>query len=232
MSTKRWKTHRFAILAGLGLVGATSACSTVSPDEMDTGLAALRAEMMEEMEAGDEQVSQELGSRIGSVEQRLSQLESDLQEMEREFEVTVQRLEDQLRFDVPVYFGFDESELSPDAAPILDRFASVAQQYYPEALITVEGFTDPSGSAAYNQTLGQRRADAVRQYLVENGSVNDQRVRAVSYGEDSSRLVQPDATGPGQDGWQNRRVVLVIDHQGTAPAQATDEQSTEEQGTR
>ena len=232
MSTKRWKTHRFAILAGLGLVGATSACSTVSPDEMDTGLAALRAEMMEEMEAGDQQVSQELGSRIGSVEQRLSQLESDLQEMEREFEVTVQRLEDQLRFDVPVYFGFDESELTAEAAPILDRFASVAQQYYPEALITVEGFTDPSGSAAYNQTLGQRRADAVRQYLVENGSVNDQRVRAVSYGEDSSRLVQPDATGPGQDGWQNRRVVLVIDHQGTPPAQATDEQGTEAQGTR
>lgn len=232
MSTTRWKTHRFAILAGLGLVGATSACSTVSPEEMDTGLAALRAEMMQEMEAGDEQVSQRLGSRINSVEQRLSQLESDLQEMEREFEVTVQRLEDQLRFDVPVYFGFDESELSPQAAPILDRFASVVQQYYPEALITVEGFTDPSGSAAYNQTLGQRRADAVRQYLVENGSVNDQRVRAVSYGEDSSRLVQPSATGPGQDGWQNRRVVLVIDHQGTPPAQATDEQGTEEQGTR
>lgn len=226
MSTKRWKTHRFAILAGLGLVGATSACSTVSPDEMDTGLAALRAEMMEEMEAGDEQVSQQLGSRINSVEQRLSQLESDLQEMEREFEVTVQRLEDQLRFDVPVYFGFDESELSRDAAPILDRFASVVQQYYPEALITVEGFTDPSGSAAYNQTLGQRRADSVRQYLVQNGSVNDERVRAVSYGEDSSRLVQPSATGPGQDGWQNRRVVLVIDHQGSAPAQATDEQGT------
>lgn len=230
MNTNRLKTHRFAILAGLGLVGATSACSTVSPDEMDTGLSALRAEMMEEMEAGDEQVSQELGSRIGSVEQRLSQLESDLQEMEREFEVTVQRLEDQLRFDMPVYFGFDEADLTPEAAPILDRFASVAQEYYPEALITVEGFTDPSGSAEYNQMLGQRRADAVRQYLVENGSVNDQRVRAVSYGEDSARLVQPSETGPGQDGWQNRRVVLVIDHDGTSPAPATDD--TDEQGTR
>ena len=139
-------------LAGIGGVGATSACSTVSPEEMDTGLAALRAEMMQEMEAGDEQVSQQLGNRINSVEQRLSQLESDLQEMEREFEVTVQRLEDQLRFDVPVYFGFDESELNPQAAPILDRFASVVQQYYPEALITVEGFTDPSGSVNGNSS--------------------------------------------------------------------------------
>ncbi len=228
MSTQRWNPSRFAILAGLGLIGATSACSTVSPEEMDTGLAALRAEMMEEMQAGDDAVSQQLGSRINSVEQRVAQLESDLQDMEREFEVTVQRLEDQLRFDVPVYFGFDESELNTDAQPILDRFAAVAQQYYPQALITVEGFTDPAGSAEYNRILGQRRADSVRQYLVENGSINDERVRAVSYGEDSSRLIQPSQTGPGQDGWQNRRVVLVIDHQGNAPAQPTDE--TDAQG--
>ena len=222
MRTPHWNRSRFAILAGLGLIGATSACSTVSPEEMDTGLAALRAEMMGEMQAGDEAVSQQLGSRINSVEQRVAQLESDLQEMEQEFEVTVQRLEDQLRFDVPVYFGFDESELPSDAQPILDRFAAVTQQYYPEALITVEGFTDPAGPAEYNQILGQRRADSVRQYLVETGSINDQRLRAVSYGEDSSRLIQPSETGPGQNGWQNRRVVLVIDHQGSAPAQATD----------
>jgi peptidoglycan-associated lipoprotein len=222
MRTPHWTPSRFAILAGLGLIGATSACSTVSPEEMDTGLAALRAEMMGEMQAGDEAVSQQLGSRINSVEQRVAQLESDLQEMEQEFEVTVQRLEDQLRFDVPVYFGFDESELSSDAQPVLDRFATVVQQYYPEALITVEGFTDPAGPAEYNQILGQRRADAVRQYLVQSGSISDQRLRAVSYGEDSSRLIQPSETGPGLNGWQNRRVVLVIDHQGSAPAQATD----------
>ncbi|MEX2465511.1 MAG: OmpA family protein [Gemmatimonadota bacterium] len=224
MSTKRLTSRGLALVAGLGVVGAGSACSTVSPDEMDTGLAALRAEMMEEMQTGDEQVSQELGSRINSVEQRLAALEADLQEMEREFEVTVQRLEEELRFDVPVYFGFDEADLTAQARPILDRFASVAQRYYPEALITVEGFTDPSGPAEYNEVLGQRRADSVRAYLVENASVNGERVRSVSYGEDTERLVAPSETGPGQDGWQNRRVVLVIDHQGTPPATATDEQ--------
>lgn len=224
MSTKRLTSPRLAIVAGLGMLGAASACSTVSPDDMDTGMQALRAEMMSEIEAGDERVSEQLGSRINSVEQRLSALEADLQEMEREFEVTVQRLEDQLRFDVPVYFGFDEAELGSDAPQILDRFASVAQDYYPEAMITVEGFTDPSGSAEYNRTLGQRRADAVREYVVQNGALNDDRVRAVSYGEDSSRLIAPDETGPGQEGWQNRRVVLVIDHQGTPPATATEQE--------
>lgn len=212
------------MMAGLGMVGLTSACSTVSPDELDSDLSALRAEMMEEMEAGDEQVTQEMDGRLSSIEQRLSQLESDLSQMERDFEVTVQRLEEQLRFDVPVYFGFDDATLTADARPILDRFAAVAEEYYPEALITVEGFTDPSGPAEYNEQLGQRRADTVRDYLVQGASVNDERVRAVSYGENSNRLVQPDETGPGQTGWQNRRVVLVIDHQGEPPTVSTEEQ--------
>jgi len=224
MSTKRMTYRKLALVAGVGMVGAAGACSTVSPDEMDTGLAALRADMMQEVQSGDERVSQQLGSRINSVEQRLAALEADLQEMEREFEVTVQRLEDQLRFDVPVYFGFDEAELGSNAPQILNRFASVAQSYYPEAMITVEGFTDPAGPAEYNRTLGQRRADAVREYIVQSGSLNGERVRAVSYGEDSSRLIAPGETGPGQEGWQNRRVVLVIDHQGTPPATATEEQ--------
>lgn len=224
MSTIRWTSPKLAMLAGLGMVGLTSACSTVSPDELDSDLSALRAEMMEEMEAGDEQVTQQVDGRLNSIEERLSALESDLSEMENNFEVTVQRLEEQLRFDVPVYFGFDDATLTSDARPILDRFAAVADEYYPDALITVEGFTDPSGSAEYNQQLGQSRADTVRDYLVEGAQVNEDRVRAVSYGENSERLIEPDATGPGEDGWENRRVVLVIDHQGEPPAVPTEEQ--------
>jgi peptidoglycan-associated lipoprotein len=216
MITQRHYSPKLAILAGLGLVAST-ACSTVSPEEMDTGLAALRAEMMGEIQAGDERP----GSRITTVEQRIAALESDLQEMEREFEVTVQRLEEELRFDVPVYFGFDDATVNTEAEPILDRFSSVVAKYYPDALITVEGFTDPSGPAEYNRRLGQRRADAVRDYLVQSGTINGERLRSVSYGEDSSRLIQPEDRGPGQQGWQNRRVVLVIDHQGNPPANPT-----------
>src|SRR5690606_11016980 len=223
MSTHRRTSKRLAILAGIGLVGATGACSTVSPDEMDTGMASLRDEMMREMQAGDEQVSQQLSGRIDNVEQRIAQLETELQNMEEEFQVTVQRLEDQLRFDVPVYFGFDESELQQDAHAILDRFGAVAQQYYSEATITVEGFTDPSGSAEYNRQLGQARADAVLGYLLGNTQLAEDRVRAVSYGEETQRLITPDAAGPGQEGWQNRRVVLVIYHGGARPASVSED---------
>lgn len=229
MSTTRTTSKRLGILAVLGIAGAAGACSTVSPEELDTGLASLRAEMIREMGAGDTRVSDELGGRIGRVEQRLAQLEVDLQDMEREFEVAVERLETQLRFNVPVYFGFDDATVEEEDMVILNRFASVAQEYYPQALITVEGFTDKAGTAEYNLQLGQRRAEAVRGYLVGNTAIEEERVRAVSYGENTERLVMPESWGPGTSGWENRRVVLVVDHDGVAPAMAaTDGEGTQQ----
>jgi peptidoglycan-associated lipoprotein len=217
MFTTTLNSKGFSMLAVLSLAGASAACSTVSPEEMDTGLQALRTEMMEEMRSGDQAVATELGGRISAVERRMAALESDLQQMEQDFEVSIQRLEDQLRFNVPVYFAFDDATIQGEGPTILDRFSAVTSEYYPDALITVEGFTDPSGDEAYNLQLGERRAMAVRGYLVESADLGDGQVRAVSYGEDTRRLVMPGDTGPGQEGWQNRRVVLVIDHHGQPP---------------
>jgi peptidoglycan-associated lipoprotein len=204
------------MLTVLSLVGA-SACSTVSPEEMDTSLQALRSEMMQEMQDGDQAVSDQLGNRIAAVERRMSALESDLQQMQSDFEVSIQRLEDQLRFDVPVYFAFDDATVKDQDHAVLDRFGAVAHEYYPDALITVEGFTDAAGSADYNLQLGERRATAVRAYLVESTDLMDSQIKAVSFGEDTRRLVRPENVGPGVAGWENRRVVLVIDHFGEPP---------------
>jgi peptidoglycan-associated lipoprotein len=222
MGTTKSFSKQLSIFAVLGTAGVASACSTVSPEEMDTGLASLRDEIRQEIQAGDEQVSQELGGRIDTVEERLAALEQDLQRMEEEYQVMVERLEDQLRFNVPVYFGFDDATVQGEGPEILDRFAAVRQEYYPQAIVTVEGFTDPSGPEAYNETLGQRRADAVREYLIGTAGFAEGQIKAVSYGENTERLVMPEEWGPGQEGWQNRRVVLVIDHDGTAPVISVD----------
>lgn len=224
MSMLTLKSRGLGLFAALAVAGSTGACKTVSPDEMDQSLADLRAEMQEEMAAGDQQVESELNNRVDAVERRLAQLEQDLQQMERDFEVSIQRLEDQLRFNVPVYFGFDESNLESQDQEVLDRFASVAAEYYPEAQITVEGFTDPAGSETYNLWLGEQRANAVADYLLANSALMTDHVRAVSYGEDTRRL-NSEGWGPGTEGWENRRVVLVIDHDGQAPAMASDTQS-------
>jgi peptidoglycan-associated lipoprotein len=217
MFTNTLNSKGLGMLAMLALAGATSACSTVSPEEMDTSLQALRAEMMDEMQNGDQAVTNQLGGRITAVERRMAALESDLQQMERDFEVSIQRLEDQLRFNVPVYFAFNDATVDMDDQAVLNRFGSVAREYYPDALITVEGFTDPSGSAEYNLQLGQRRAAAVAGYLVGTAELSEEQVRAISYGEDTRRLVMPEGFGPGAPGWENRRVVLVIDHDGEPP---------------
>jgi peptidoglycan-associated lipoprotein len=165
------------------------------------------------MQDGDQRVSGEvatLGGRVDGLESRLDALESRLTQLAQEFDATVERLETAIRFDMPVYFDFDSSDLTDTHRQILSRFAGVVREYYPTALITAEGFTDAVGTPEYNQALGLRRAEAVKDFLVQQGLSGDQ-VRSVSYGEAQNRQVSS-AHGPGSEGWENRRVALVIDH--------------------
>ena len=203
-------------LAGTALfVLPLASCAHVSRKDLDAELNTLRDDLTQRMDQGDAA----LAARVDGMAGDLAALRVELNSMEREFGVKVSELEASLRVQVPVHFGFDESEVEADGREVLDRFAGVVGRHYPGARITVEGFTDPAGSAAYNLRLGQRRADAVRGYLVAQGMSGDQ-IRAVSYGENTDRLVAPGAKGPGGAGWENRRVVFVIDHDGGVPAAA------------
>ena len=183
------------------------------------------ASLLEETQAGDRQV----GARVDSTNlaladhtRRLAALEQDLQKFRQEYNVSMEKVNDMLKFNVPVHFAFASSELREADRPVLDRFASVVKRYYPGALVTVEGFTDPAGSTAYNRRLGQRRADAVKEYLATAGGFTSETLKAVSYGEVRNRQVVPGAKGPGDSGIENRRVALVIDH----AAVATDDVAT------
>jgi len=66
-----------------------------------------------------------------------------------------------------------------------------------------------------------RRADAVKAFLVEQGMTGEN-IRTVSYGESQPRIVAAGEHGPGTAGWQNRRVVIVIDQAGQANAAVSD----------
>jgi peptidoglycan-associated lipoprotein len=204
------------------LIGASSlslGCAHVKQDQFDLSMTELRAEVRAELREGDAEV----GARVSTLEDRTTQIESRLVElsdeltgMEERFLVEIERLEDAIRFNVPVHFGFDSSDVRDEDRAVLDRFQGIVQGYYPGATITVEGFTDSAGSAAYNLKLGQARAESVRAHLVETGLQGEQ-VRSVSYGESADRLIRPEAMGPGTPGQENRRVVLVIDHGGAPP---------------
>ena len=206
--------RHLALAAVVGVAGITSGCAHVTPKDLDASLATMRADLQQQIKAGDDAN----GARMDALEGRVSALEQDLKSLHNDFDVTVSRLQGQLRFDVPVYFGFDKADIGADGKAVLKRFGEVAQTYYPGASITVEGFTDPSGSAAYNLKLGKRRADAVVAYLTGTAGLPQESLKAVSYGEDARRLVRPGEKGPGTVGWQNRRVVMVVDDAGGTPS--------------
>ena len=221
MSTRHRGSQAMTALGVLGVgLGLAGCAARVKREEFNTEVAKLR----EEMQAGD----QKAVSRIDSTNQtladharRLDALEQELQAFRSEYQVSMEKVKTMLKFDVPVHFDFASSDLREADRPVLDRFASVVKQYYPGAIITVEGFTDPAGSAAYNRRLGQRRAEAVREYLATSGGFNSATIRAVSYGKVRNRQVVPGAKGPGDEGVENRRVALVIDHSAIASDQVT-----------
>ncbi len=118
-----------------------------------------------------------------------------------------------LAVSLPVHFDFNSSDVRNVDQPILDAFAAAVNGTYPSALVTVEGFTDGAGSVEYNRRLSQRRADNVRNYLVQNGGMQGDNVRTAAFGK--ARLVNSD-TGvrQPQSGIENRRVTFVLEWAG------------------
>lgn len=175
----------------------------------------------------NEEQLQDHDTRIADNASAISGVEGDVEALRGDLEALEQRL-DQLRSDfeecdcggmalgLPVYFPYDEAEIRDEDRAVLDDFATSLQQSHPDAMLTVEGFADPDGSAAYNRRLSQRRADAVRDYLVNEGGLDADRVRAIGYGEVENRQVDPGDMGPGESGIENRRVTFVLDWDGRA----------------
>ena len=103
-----------------------------------------------------------------------------------------------------VYFGFDSSELTSKAQAILDRQAAFLN-VNPTMVVIIEGHADERGTREYNLALGDRRAVAVRDYLLAKG-LNAARVRTVSYGKE-----RPAVSGSNEGSWEcNRRAATVL----------------------
>jgi peptidoglycan-associated lipoprotein len=99
----------------------------------------------------------------------------------------------------PVFFDYDSDALREDARATLDRNARALRDNATLRLV-IEGHCDERGTAEYNQALGERRAQAVRDYLVQAGITQD-RLRLISYGKE-----RPFATGSDEAAYaQNRR---------------------------
>lgn len=104
-----------------------------------------------------------------------------------------------------IFFGTDRSDLSTEARATLGRQAGWLKTY-PNVTVTIEGHADERGTREYNLALGERRATAVKNYLLAQGIQNG-RVKTISYGKE-----RPAVLGSDESSWaQNRRGVTTVD---------------------
>jgi peptidoglycan-associated lipoprotein len=103
-----------------------------------------------------------------------------------------------------VYFGYDRYDLTPEAQTQLQKQAAWLKNY-PNVAIGIEGHCDERGTREYNLALGERRANAVRDYLVALG-VPAGRLQTISFGKERPAVIAFDEAGYAL----NRRAVTVI----------------------
>jgi peptidoglycan-associated lipoprotein len=99
-----------------------------------------------------------------------------------------------------VYFAYDSFSLDDQGRAALDNNAKLMREN-PSLAVSVDGHCDERGTVEYNQALGQKRAEAVQQYLTELG-LGVERFRVISYGKE-----RPASEGHDEAAWaRNRRV--------------------------
>lgn len=113
----------------------------------------------------------------------------------------------EVRVDLPadVLFDFDKAEIRPDAATALKQLATVIRAY-PTGQVELAGHTDAKGDDAYNQRLSERRAEAVKKWLVASEGIAAEHLTSRGWGERKPVAGNDDETGRQK----NRRVEVVI----------------------
>lgn len=190
---------RIAVLAAsLMAVGLAGCSQYVKKDELNAAV-------------------QQLQQKQQDQQQQIDAIKQQLQSQFAKYDTQITAMQGRVSVDTVAHFAFNSATLSEQDKPALQNFAETMAKYHPNVLVTVEGFTDPAGSRAYNKRLGMQRAEAVRDFLVSSG-INASQVRAVSYGKDANRQV---VKGASHDrGADNRRVSLTVDSTGASAVAA------------
>ena len=196
------------ILMALAMVAALGACATAK--SVDQKIADVQAQQNKKIDSIETQV-EDLQQKQKQTDVRLDQLSQDAQDaLKRATEAGVlakgKVVFQQTFAEDRVRFPLDRYDLSKDSQQALDDFASKVKGINEQYFIEVQGHTDDTGGARYNDELGQRRADAVRRYLSRQHLVPLNRMSTISYGD--TLPVASNKTKAGRS--ENRRVVLVV----------------------
>jgi len=199
MRNKLWMVA-LALIVALGVTG----CATKKYVRQETGAVGTRVD--------------EVSGQVEEAQTRLDTHDRQIGETSKTAQEALQRaidagklaegklLYETVLTDDKVKFGFDTSDLSPEAKAAVDEFASQLKSQNAGVYIEIQGHTDSVGSEKYNEELGLLRAEAVRRYLSQQHQFPLHRINVISYGESSA--VADNSTREGRS--QNRRVALVV----------------------
>jgi peptidoglycan-associated lipoprotein len=199
MRNKLW----FVALALIVALSATG-CATKKYVRQETGAVGTR---VDEVQGQVEQAQ----TRLDTHEQKIGEVSKTAQEALQRAMDAGKLAEGKLLYetvltDEKVKFGFDTSDLSPEAKAAIDEFANQLKAENQGVYIEIQGHTDSVGSEKYNEELGLLRAESVRRYLSQQHQFPLHRINVISYGE--SAAVADNSTREGRS--QNRRVALVV----------------------
>jgi len=199
MRNKLW----FVALALIVALSATG-CATKKYVRQETGAVGTR---VDEVQGQVEQAQ----TRLDTHEKQIGETSKTAQEaLQRAMEAGKlaegKLLYETVLTDEKVKFGFDTSDLSPEAKAAIDEFAAQLKSQNQGVYIEIQGHTDSVGSEKYNEELGLLRAEAVRRYLSQQHQFPLHRINVISYGETAA--VADNSSREGRS--QNRRVALVV----------------------
>ena len=188
---------RFTLVA---MVAVAAGCNKVSQDQFDQSMAQMQTQL-DEQSSGIEANAE----GIDALQVELDALQVELEELADEYHAMVERYQDHIMFASPVNFDFDSSDVRAGDDEFLERFAHVVAHHYANSVVTVQGYTDAAGPEEYNKVLSQKRAEAVREFLLGEG-VEADRLEAAGFGE--SKPIAPNKSRAGRE--MNRRVEFIV----------------------
>ena len=191
--------HRFVVVPVVAVILVVGGCCVIDPPSpmLPAALLPLPGPDVDSLQAHQDSVRQaEEAARAEAA--RLAAERAAEAERQRAIAAARATLEEM------VFFDYDMVEIRDDAASVLREKVNILRAS-PQVRLRIEGYCDERGSTAYNLALGNRRAEAIRQFLTGFG-LSESRFEIVSVGE-GRPLVQ----GSNEDAWaRNRRVGFVI----------------------
>jgi peptidoglycan-associated lipoprotein len=197
------------------LTGTLAACATSG--DVDKKIADAQSQTNKKIDSVEGQI-EDLQQKQKATDANLAQTNVRVDQLSKEAQDALKRAQEagvlakgkvvfqQTFSEDRVRFKTDSYDLSKDSQAALDDFAGKVKALNEQYFIEIQGHTDDTGGAKYNDDLGQRRADSVRRYLSRQDSLPLNRMSSISYGD--TLPVAPNKTKKGRS--QNRRVVLVV----------------------